>query len=60
MHPGEKGHIEIYNLTGKVVYQTSVITNNEYKIDLRNEDHGLFLVKCFFDKYTLTKKIIKN
>lgn len=52
----KNGNIEIYNVQGKIVYQ-SVITNTKSDIDLSNQTIGIYFVKIYNGQTVLTKKI---
>ena len=51
------GTLEIYDMTGKLV-SSAMINQTSQVIDIRNLDHGMYIVKVTNDKNTFTKKLL--
>lgn len=53
---------EVYNIIGKKVSETQVSNINDLKVDVRNWDSGIYLVKLYDNKNDLiyTKTFVKN
>lgn len=54
---GKTPTLEIYNMQGKIIYQ-SAITNPKSEIDLSNQTNGIYFVKIYDGQAILTKKIV--
>lgn len=52
-------NIEIYDLSGKVIYG-SPTTQNETEINISDQPNGLYLLKLFINDQVFTEKIIKD
>ena len=54
--------IEVYDLTGKIVYKQNEITvaNFETKIDVSNVSPGIYFVKIMNNDQATVKRIIKE
>ena len=52
--------IEIYNTLGKLVYFNPVSFYNNYDIEIKNLEKGIYLLKLNTEKNTYTKEIIVN
>ncbi len=50
--------IEIYNITGQLIYQQSFLNINVTQIDLSNSPPGVYSIKILNKEYTISKKII--
>ena len=51
-------NIDIYSMTGKLVYKSESLDNSFY-IDLSNQTNGIYFVKINTNNYYQTYKIIK-
>ena len=51
-------NIDIYSMTGKLVYKSESL-DNSFNIDLSNQTNGIYLVKINTNNYYQTYKIIK-
>ena len=54
---GKTPTLEIYNMQGKIIYQ-STITNPKSEIDLSNQTNGIYFVKIYDGQTILTKTIV--
>ena len=54
--------IDVYDLTGKIVYSKSEFQNNpsQFLLDLSSISSGIYFVKISSDNQSVTKRIIKN
>jgi hypothetical protein len=54
--------IDVYDLTGKIVYSKSEFQNNpsQFSLDLSSISSGIYFVKISSDNQSVTKRIIKN
>ena len=52
-------NIDIYSMTGKLVYKSESL-DNSFNIDLSNQTNGIYLVKINTNNYYQTYKIIKR
>jgi len=54
--------IDVYDLTGKIVYSKSEFQNNpsQFSLDLSSISSGIYFVKISADNQSVTKRIIKN
>ena len=55
-------NIEVYDLTGKIVYSKSEFQNNpsQFLLDLSSISSGIYFVRIASDNQSTTKRIIKN
>jgi len=51
-------NLEVYNLLGELVYRTNIL--NMITIDLSGFPKGIYFLKLFNDKETLTRKFVKG
>ena len=54
--------VDVYDLTGKIVYSKSEFQNNpsQFLLDLSSISSGIYFVKISSDNQSITKRIIKN
>jgi hypothetical protein len=54
--------VDVYDLTGKIVYSKSEFKNNpsQFLLDLSSISSGIYFVKIASDNQSITKRIIKN
>jgi hypothetical protein len=54
--------VNVYDLTGKIVYSKSEFINNpsQFLLDLSSISSGIYFVKIDSDNQSITKRIIKN
>ncbi len=57
---GENNAIEIFNTSGKRVFQTSIKNNEPYNLDISNFSAGIYFMKITNNEATHIKKFIKN
>ena len=54
--------VDVYDLTGKIVYSKSEFQNNpsQFSLDLSSISSGIYFVKIAAENQSVTKRILKN
>jgi len=52
--------LQVYEVAGKIIFETEKIMQNQYKLDLSDTSTGIYFVKIISDKQNIVKRIIKN
>jgi len=55
----KNGHLEITSITGQIIYSSSV-KSNIHRIDISNQEAGVYIVRYFMNNKYYFNKIIKN
>jgi hypothetical protein len=53
-------NIEIFDVTGKIIYQQNQLSNSEATIDITNASAGVYFVKISTENQQVVKRIIKK